>query len=273
MVSGCPNAVEQLLWLFGELSEAEQPRVESHIRTCARCASDMASLRRTVMALQAHAAAAGEASQDCLDEAQIAAWVDGEATESVLSHVATCARCRQASASLVRALEAQQIAAALPEATRTPQHGVAVSRRERKVNRLLARKVGVAALLAAAGIAGILLLRSSDLQLQRGEGTPAGLPAPPEAQAPVGSVLSVSQFRWGAVKGADLYRVTVFDEQGTVVWEIETRDTHADRPAGSRFESGVRYLWQVAARVGWDRWVSSDLVSFSIAEAVPGKRP
>lgn len=42
-------AVESLLsaWLDGELTLSERARVEEHVRTCARCAADVDTLRRT----------------------------------------------------------------------------------------------------------------------------------------------------------------------------------------------------------------------------------
>ena len=66
------------------------------------------------------------------------------------------------------------------------------------------------------------------------------------------------------VPRADMYRVTVWDRSGTVVWDGETRDTVLPLPpALTRVDRGA-WLWVVDARTGWDRWVSSELHEFTI---------
>ena len=77
---------------------------------------------------------------------------------------------------------------------------------------------------------------------------------------------AVETFQWSQVPAADLYRITAYDAEGTVVWEAETRDTSITPPDRTQFEPDARYIWQVAARVGFDRWVTSELVEFTISE-------
>jgi hypothetical protein len=125
-----------------------------------------------------------------------------------------------------------------------------------------------AALAAAAVLAGLLLVRPSKLDeesapAQRDEAT--GVEVAPSLQAPAGVVAAVEQFQWSRVPAADLYRITVYEAEGAVVWEVETRDTLITPPDGTEFEPDARYIWQVAARVGFDRWVSSELVDFTIS--------
>jgi len=74
------------------------------------------------------------------------------------------------------------------------------------------------------------------------------------------------------VIAADLYRVTLYDTAGEVIWQVDTRETHIAPPDMVRIEPGALYLWQVDARVGWDRWVSSELVRFSISDPESGQR-
>lgn len=257
-----PDDTERLLWVLGELSAADQARVEVHVETCARCAADVAGLRRSISNLETHGHTADPVQAGCLDEAQIAALVDGllepDDKTGVLSHLAVCHRCCQATASLVRALQSEPIAAALSE------H---VARR-RAINRRL--RIGAAsALAAAAGLAGLLMVWPSEPAV-----TPApvqrepsvGVAAAAVLQEPIGESAAPEEFRWSPVSGADRYRVTVFDDQANVVWETETQETRAAPPATVGFRPGVQYLWKVAARVAWDRWVDSELVRFSIAE-------
>lgn len=257
-----PDETERLLWVLGELSAADQARVEVHVETCARCAADVAGLRRSISNLETHGQTADPVQAGCLDEAQIAALVDGllepDDKTGVLSHLAVCHRCCQATASLVRALQSEPIAAALSE------H---VARRQ-AINRRL--RIGAAsALAAAAGLVGLLMVWPSEPAV-----TPApvqrepsvGVAAAAVLQEPIGESAAPEEFRWSPVSGADRYRVTVFDDQANVVWETETQETRAAPPATVGFRPGVQYLWKVAARVAWDRWVDSELVRFSIAE-------
>jgi len=259
-----PDDTERLLWVLGELSAADQARVEVHVETCARCAADVAGLRRSISNLETHGHTADPVQAGCLDEAQIAALVDGllepDDKTGVLSHLAVCHRCCQATASLVRALQSEPIAAALSG----PEH---VARRQAINTRL---RIGAAgALAAAAGLVGLLMVWPSEPAV-----TPApvqrepsvGVAAAAVLQEPIGESAAPEEFRWSPVSGADRYRVTVFDNQANVVWETETQETRAAPPATVGFRPGVQYLWKVAARVAWDRWVDSELVRFSIAE-------
>jgi hypothetical protein len=87
-------------------------------------------------------------------------------------------------------------------------------------------------------------------------------PAVPRIVAPSASLDPGDSLRWTGVAEADLYRVRVWDGEGTVVWTTDTRDTTAALPAQLR--PGVQYMWDVSARTGWDRWVSSDIVELTL---------
>jgi hypothetical protein len=82
----------------------------------------------------------------------------------------------------------------------------------------------------------------------------------PVAIAPRGAVRAPVRLIWTRVPHAARYRVTVFDSSGTVIWESQTRDTAT--AAGVQLNG--RYLWQVEAETGFDRWIRSDVVEFSI---------
>ena len=128
----------------------------------------------------------------------------------------------------------------------------------------------MAGLAAAAALAGLLLLRPSDSDVGRApvlhrENVP-DVEAAPTAEVPMGEIVALEEFRWAPVTSADLYRVTVYDTKGAVIWEMETRETHVAPPDATELEPGIPYLWEVEARVGWDQWVSSELVRFRISE-------
>lgn len=89
----------------------------------------------------------------------------------------------------------------------------------------------------------------------------------PSVLTPQGAVADVHELRWMPVEGADRYRVTVFDADGLVVYEIEPVAAVAPLPDSLQLVPGRRYLWKVEARVGFDRWVASDLVEFSLVRS------
>ena len=201
-----------------------------------------------------------EITDRALIEGYVAGRLGEAETEAFEAHYLTCERCQN---ELRLALAIRE---ALPEvreagllAPAEPEVGV-ISRRF---------KVRTAAALAAAAVlAGLLLVRPSQLDeesapVHRDEAT--GVEVAPSLRAPGGVVAAVEMFEWSQVPEADLYRITVYDAEGAVVWEDETRDTSITPPDSTEFEPDARYIWTVAARVGFDGWLSSELVDFTIS--------
>jgi len=91
----------------------------------------------------------------------------------------------------------------------------------------------------------------------------------PAIVAPRGTATAARLLVWTAVPSADRYRLTLFDETGSVVWETQTTDTTALLPDSMRLRPGTNYLWKVEAQTGWNRWVASDLVEFSLVPPRP----
>lgn len=206
--------------------------------------------------LARHAGGVSPETPDCLSEATIAAMAEGrleaEARSSAMAHMASCPRCRAVVASVARAL-------ADPTVERESRRVDSDRRRGRSVGRIV--KV------AAGAAAATLLLLAWPQQVEE----PPSHRAPPitlapaaEAVWPVGAVADVSSLSWTAVGGADLYRAVLFDAEGGVLYEIELADTVAALPDSVQPEPGESYWWQVEARLGFDRWVASDLVEFSV---------
>jgi hypothetical protein len=90
--------------------------------------------------------------------------------------------------------------------------------------------------------------------------------APPRIISPT-VVRAGDSLRWTSVRGADLYRVQVWDREGNVVFTTDSRDTSLLLPA--QIIRGGSYLWEVKARTGWDRWVSSDFLELDVKTHVP----
>jgi len=203
-----------------------------------------------------------------LVERYLAGTLSESETEVFESHYLTCARCqkelrlgagiRKVLLEVRRAEESKGSTIAAP--TRHWFHRPA--------------RVGAAAAAVAAVLIGVLLVQPADRgTLPHREGVPASEVAVPTVQAPVGETRALEEFRWERVSAADLYRVTLFDAEGQVLWQEETRETHLPQPDTLQLESHTLYLWQVDARVGWDRWVSSELVRFQISEPSSVREP
>jgi hypothetical protein len=86
---------------------------------------------------------------------------------------------------------------------------------------------------------------------------------------PVGTVAAARLFDWKRVVGSDQYRVTLYDERGAVLYEEQVVDSTLILPDSVRLEAGRPYLWRVQARMGWDRWIASDLMAFRISRGPP----
>lgn len=211
--------------------------------------------------LRATAPRPGPAGPGCLDDEHIAAIVDGTldpgARAAAIEHLAECARCRDAVASVVRLATAQPVAREMHRV----EYGRGVPRRF-----WWRLPVGLA---AAAAVALLLLPgrndRGADDRRREPSLTATIAPRPLE---PRGSVTALPVLRWASVPNADRYRVRVFTADGTVLWESEGVDTVAGLPAGVTLQPEASYYWKVEARTGWDRWVGSDLVEFRLERPV-----
>ena len=187
-----------------------------------------------------------------LDHDRIAAIADGRGIDTDASaHLSECAECRERLTAVTHLLDDPEVRAAFPQRAPAARKWTAT------------RWIGAAGIAAAAVFMIAIVttdrvpaLNESALEPHR-EGALTAT-APPR-------ILSRSSdaLRWSSVREADLYQVQVWNREGTVVWSAETRDTSVAIP-DSVLASGASYLWEVKARTGWDRWVSSDFVELEV---------
>jgi anti-sigma factor RsiW len=179
---------------------------------------------------------------------ELAAYLDGALVDvdraRVEAHLAACAECRG---------EVAAVAQLLRTAPR--------------------RRVTVRPALAAAAVLALLLVptlqvwnRFDEMAYRESAVTTT---APPVAFAPHGDVTAVRELVWSAVPHAARYRVMLMDGAGTVLWRWETADTVAALADTVRLRAGAPYFWKVEAETGFDRWVASDLVDFTLAAPRP----
>jgi hypothetical protein len=193
----------------------------------------------------------------------IAAVVDGTmdltAREAATRHLASCARCRGAVASVVRGLADADVGREIAAIDSGGGRGFT------RVTRL--RRFIMPAVAAAALVFLVVRPRSAGDDRSSHRAPTITAAAAPVPLAPVAEVAEARVLRWSAVSGTDRYRVTVFDAQGRSVYEAQLADTVATLPDSVALVAGRSYLWSVEARIGWDRWSSSPLTEFRVAGA------
>jgi len=194
-------------------------------------------------------------------ERYVAETLSPDELEPFESHMIECPRCQQD----VR-LAAAVRGALAPVGSRS---------------RVLRVAAGVA--LAAAAVLAVVLV-TPELRQELGFDGHRGESAVPELRpiAPRGPIATLDLVRWYALAGSERYRVRVFDQSGQILWEGETTDTLLRVPELGDLQTDAPYYWRLEARVGWDRWVGSELVGFQLlpmggADTVfrddPGSRP
>lgn len=189
---------------------------------------------------------APEMTASHLEAGRISAYVDSTLDPSLRpeleAHLADCARCRR------EVVEVSRLVRTLP---RRPSW------------QIIGPIAAAAVLLIAVGVWQLGPDQASNGPVLRESAITTALA--PVPVAPVGQVARADSISWTSVPGADRYRLTLFDVGGAVVWETEGADTTSIVPAAVRLEQGQSYFWKVEARTGFDRWVDSDLIEFTIA--------
>jgi hypothetical protein len=206
-----------------------------------------------------------EVTEKGLVERYLAGKLSEAETEAFEAHYLTCSRCQT---ELRLGAGIRELLPEVREAPLAPEISG-----DRKTGHWFRRnaRIGAVAAAVAAVLIGVILVEPAGREpLPHREGVPETAAAP-GADAPRGEVAAVREFRWTAVPGADLYRVTLYTDAGDVLWQAETPASILAPPDTLGLAPGIIYLWQVDARVGWDRWVSSELVRFSIADPGEGR--
>ena len=259
----CPTDTELLrLALTPEGSESAAGAPARHVAECARCQRELDELRDAVAGLRAGDAPGADGSAACLDDDAIATlaegFPDGRAPQLDLVHLAGCAHCRARVAGVSQLLRNAQVAAEV-------RHLEAAADGSGTRKRWLPLAGGLAATALLVLAVRSSLSRRHDVQLRE---EPVTLIAAPVPLQPIGIVARVDLLSWHAVPRATQYRVTLFAQDGSTVWETSTADTVVTLAPGTRLAPGAVYYWKVEARTDWNRWTASELVDVRI-----GARP
>jgi hypothetical protein len=193
-------------------------------------------------------------TSDCLDEAAVAGFVQGrltrEARAPLVAHLVTCARCRSLVAATGRLLADESVAREVPRA-------------EERRWRRWSLPLGLAA--AAAVLLLVWPRSTSDVEPVPGlREPPAAGAVTPVPIAPRASVARVDRFVWSSMPEVDRYRLRLYDNEGALVWTVESGDTAVSLPDSVRLSAPATYFWKVEAQTEWQRWAGSELVEFRL---------
>ncbi len=198
-----------------------------------------------------------------LDDTTLASIVDGDVSRpDAMAHLSVCDDCRRRLSAVAHLVDDAELR---PE-IQSLEHGTS-----RSVSPRRWRPASIAAIsaFAAAAVAALVI----SLPKKNAESSPPSesihregaitTTAPPRIISPSAVASTNDALRWTSVSGADIYRVQVWNTDGRVVFSTDTRDTTVALPT-ELAKPGATYLWEVKARTGWDRWVSSEFLQFTI---------
>lgn len=264
MLKDCPQREDLLRMAMGETPPGTKRELEDHLNTCADCRAEVAVFREEAARLVASGSRDDSAAARCLDETDIVQLVDGslepEHRAALVAHTASCATCRESVAALTRLVADPSIRHEL-EHLQPARRSMAAGRRFRLL----------AGVVAAAAVVALIMPQLS--RLGNEEATPShragdlSLSAPPVPLSPLGVAVGSIPFEWSSTPLADRYEVTLFDDRGTILWQVHTTDTVAVLPDSVSLLPGSSYFWRSRARIGFDRWTESELVQFSFGSA------
>jgi hypothetical protein len=135
-------------------------------------------------------------------------------------------------------------------------------------------RTGVAAGLAAAAVA--LLMVRGGVEPRPGPSThrepEQGATTSLVPISPVGRVNPPVTLAWSPIRNGALYRVTLFDAEGMVLYRRDVTDSTLPLPDSIKLLAGRSYFWKVESDTGWSRWVGSRLAEFSVArDSIPDR--
>lgn len=225
-------------------------------------------LRRIISQLKNAGAGSTAPSDAHLDDDVIAMLPEDDdlgatTRHDAIAHLSSCSVCRSRLAGVSLLLDDAAVTAEINQLDQPAATKVARRRRLYGV---------VPAVIAAAAVIAVLIagpgtfrarnsVASNTVPVSR-EGV-AAAPAAPRILSPVTIAAAGDSLRWTSVPQADLYRIRIWNSDGTVVWAGDTRDTALPMPT-QIMSSGGSYLWEIKARTGWDRWVTSDFLEFTV---------
>jgi hypothetical protein len=263
----------ELLLVIADPRSGGPDNWSDHIGSCSTCMARLDELRARTASL-ATTSRDASAHLDDFSFAEVAgASRMRELSDAAVAHLADCEPCQREQAEIVRLLRDPLVRAELnrerPLSLVAGDAGARVTlERTSRDRRSYLTRVAVAGLAAAAAL-------FITVRVLRPHGPVAEAPAAlrhatievahaPLPVAPLGEVRHVDAMVWTSVPHADLYRVSIFDRRGQVVWETEVSDTTATPPGHLLEQTSGELRWRVKARTSFDQWIDSNFAEFSL---------
>lgn len=205
-------------------------------------------------------------SAACLDDDTITMLAQGDLDATLarhaFAHLVQCGYCCHELASVARLFDNGDVRAELGRLAQPTLRRRTLSLRT--VGGLAAAAAAAALLFGV--VRPVATTRAAAKPLYREQSFTAGVP--PILVGPIGTAAPTDTFRWKAVARANRYRLTVFNRDGSVVLETETRDTAVALPMTLYRTPDHTFFWRVDVRVGWeDRWTESEMAPLILAPA------
>ena len=238
-------------------------------------------------ALRARSWRVSRPATSCLDEADLAAFVDGgpagRARERVVEHLADCESCVSIAANLLR-LRGAEVVDVPPDLRRQALQLLPARHEVRWRNQWRVALTAAGLILAV----GTWLWHEGSLEPARlGQEAPAAEETnslrmytngvePHRLLTPDdGATVDPGRLdlRWTAVRQGLFYEVQVLSEEGDLVWEGRTEAVEMRLPGDAGLDPGREYFVWVRAYLPDGKTLKSPVVGFHVAQGEPGVAP
>lgn len=212
-------------------------------------------IAKTLRTLPSSTAESGHLDDDTI--AAIAEGLEPPDYRAAIAHFDNCSECRTRLAAVSAILDDADVKAEL----RRLQPTVETIRR----SKWTPARIGLVGTLAAAAVMTIVVLGPRYTQQNAPpvhRESAITTTAAPVIVSPSKVLRAGDSLRWTRVPLADLYRVRVWNADGNVALAEDTPETTIVFPP-RLMVGGARYFLVVKARIGWNRWVSSEFVEFT----------
>lgn len=257
----CPEPEKLLEIALARGDGREDFAIALHARDCSECSEMIREIRAVAGVLKMPREL--NPSPVCMDADAIGRISEGRGTGPEIAHAAECDYCRTRLASVNALLDQPTIRSEL-DAVEVPRQ--LTHRRWSRTQ--VASGVLTAAAAAAIVMIGTLKWNTKPSERATREVATTATAAPRILSSSI-NIRPSDSLRWSRVSQADLYEVRIWNTEGTVIWSVETRDSVVAIPGV--LTPNTPYMWDVRARSGWDRWVSSEFVELTVRAAADSR--
>jgi hypothetical protein len=272
-MTNCATPAELLLVVIADPNSGAPEDWSGHVESCRTCRARLYELQARLPSLaKTYGVTAAHLDDFAFSEVAGASRMS-ELADSAIAHLSHCEPCRREQAEIVKLLRDPLVRAELDRdrplslVAGDADARVTLERTSRGRRPYLTRIAAAGLAAAAALFIAVRVLPSNGPGAETSAALRHATIDVAHASVPVaprGEVRHVDAMVWTSVPHADLYRVSIFNSQGQVVWEAEVSDTTATPPVELLQQSSGELRWRVKARTSFDQWIDSDFAEFSL---------